>query len=255
MLVDVVTAAHAPHAGFVASAWDSLRAQTMTDWSWSVQIDGPPNPVLAALAECGAADNDQVQVAVNGTQEGPAVSRNVALGRSRAPLVQNLDVDDKLEPDALATLAGALADSPDAGFAFGHARDLLPNGDLLTHPLPLQPGLIPRGQLVERWAPASDGYRVPAHPAGVMWRRSLLLVTGGWPALHRMEDTGLLMSASALAPAILVDKPTLQYRKHSGQVSANTSVFEGGCPRLDVKPRRGGFRVVTQSAGGRGCWS
>lgn len=230
MRVDVVTAVHAPYAVFLPSAWQSLRGQSHAEWTWLVQVDGPPDEVLDSLRGCGAADDPRVSVAAHGTTEGPAVSRNIALGRATAALVQNMDADDELEPEALATLADALTTRPAAGYAVGHARDLLPDGDLIDHPLPVPPGALPRGALLEQWA---DG--LPVHPAGAMWRRSLLLSLGGWSALHGMEDTALLMAASASADGVLVDAPTLRYRRHAAQRSKQNSKFSGGggadCPR------------------------
>ncbi|OCC14060.1 hypothetical protein A3Q37_00333 [Streptomyces sp. PTY087I2] len=155
------------------------------------------------------------------------MSRNIALGRATAALVQNMDADDELEPDALAALAEALTARPAVGYAVGHARDLLPDGDLIDHALPVPAGVLPRGALLDQWA--DD---VPVHPAGVMWRRSLLLSLGGWSALHGMEDTALLMAASASADGVLVDAPTLRYRRHAAQRSKQTSKFAGGGCRL-----------------------
>ncbi|WP_199566702.1 glycosyltransferase [Streptomyces triticagri] len=228
MQVDVVTAVHEPYAVFLASAWDSLRRQSHAHWSWLVQIDGPSAAVAAALEACGASDDPRVTVRANGTAEGPAVTRNIALGRTAAPLVQNLDADDELEPAALDLLAAALAAHPRAGYAVGHARDLLPDGRLTTHDLPVRPGPLPRGALSAQWAAADRPYGLPVHPAGAMWRRSLLLALGGWSALHGMEDTGLLIAASAAADGVLVDAPTLRYRKHPAQRSGQTSKFSGG---------------------------
>ncbi|WP_431042797.1 glycosyltransferase [Streptomyces sp. P1-3] len=228
MRVDVVTAVHAPYAAFLPTAWESLCAQSHSDWGWLVQVDGPYDEVLDALSACGAARDARVRVEVNRTSEGPAVTRNVALGRGTAPLVQNVDADDLLEPDALAILADALAAHPAAGFALGHARDLLPTGELRDHALPVPAGVLARGALLADWATEPGAYRLPVHPAGVMWRRSLLLRIGGWSALRGMEDTGTLMAASAMAPGVLLDAPTLRYRKHPGQSSAQTSDFSGG---------------------------
>ncbi|MBH1935327.1 glycosyltransferase [Streptomyces sp. AV19] len=251
MLVNVVTAVHAPHAVFLPAAWESLRRQSHGDWGWLVQIDGPADAVLRALADCGAARDDRVDVAANGTGEGPAVTRNVALGRAEAELVQNADADDELEPDALALLAGALAGRPRAGFAVGHARDLLPGGALRRRELPLGAGTLPRGALLDAWSTGGeDGYRLPVHPAGVMWRRSLLLALGGWSALHGMEDTGLLMAASATAEGVLVDAPTLRYRKHPGQLSARRDDFAGGGLQIElVRQRAAVLRTLPGWAG------
>ncbi|SFQ63350.1 Glycosyl transferase family 2 [Amycolatopsis arida] len=226
MRVDVVTAVHAAYAPFLPAAWASVRAQRHRDWTWLVQVDGPATAVTAALAACGAADDPRVRLDAHGTREGPAVARNIALGRAEADLVQNLDADDELEPDALTVLAAALREHPDAGFAVGHARDLLPDGTLREHALDVRPGRLARGELLRIWR--HDPRRVPVHPAGVLWRRDLLLRLGGWMALRGMEDTGLLLAASAAAAGVHVPAATLRYRRHPGQRSTRRGKFTGG---------------------------
>lgn len=229
MRVDVVTAVHGARAEHVAAAWTSLRGQTHRDWRWLVQVDGPDDrDVRAALADCGATRDLRVSIAAHRTRVGPANTRNLALGRSSAPLIQNLDGDDELEPTALALLARALRTHPGSGYAAGHARDLLPNGELRSHKLPLRSGALPRGVLLDTWSTAPGSYRLPLHPAGVMWRRGLLTELGGWSAMEGMEDTGTLMAASAVATGVLIDAPTLRYRKHPGQSSGQRTNFDGG---------------------------
>ncbi|WP_235433840.1 glycosyltransferase [Protofrankia coriariae] len=229
MWVDVVTAVHAEYAGYLPAAWDSLHRQRHPHWTWRVQVDGPPGEVLDALAACGAADDGRVRIAAHGTDEGPAVTRNIALGSCTAPLVQNLDADDELEPGALAALSGALATHTHAGYAVGHARDLHADGTLRTAPLAVPAGPLARGALAVAWASAlPDRTLPPVHPAGVMWRRNLLLAVGGWAALRGVEDTATLIAGSALATGILLDVPTLRYRRHDAQRSRRNSNFSGG---------------------------
>ncbi|WP_405166143.1 glycosyltransferase [Nocardia sp. NBC_01499] len=243
MRVEVVTAVHAEYARYLPSAWRSLRAQTHPDWTWLVQVDGDAAAVRAALIECGAADDPRTRLAFNGTREGPAVTRNVALGRATATLIQNLDADDELEPTALAVLTTALRQHPTAGFTVGLAGDLLNSGELMDVPLPFEAGLLARGAVVDAWVTDPDHYRLPVHPAGVLWHRDLLLATGGWAAMRGMEDTGLLMSASALAPCVALDTRTLRYRRHRNQRSTQTSLFTGGCPYGFRQFGRDGSRV------------
>jgi len=109
-------------------------------------------------------------------------------------LVHSLDADDEFEPDALALLVTALQTHPAAGFAVGRVRDLLVTGELRDHPLPVPAGVLPRGILLTEWQTTPGQYRLPVHPAGVMWRRSLLLSVGAWAALHGMEDTSAVMA-------------------------------------------------------------
>ncbi len=99
------------------------------------------------------------------------------------------------------------------------------------------PGLQPRGALVETWVAEPGGHPLPVHPAGIMWRRDLLLLAGGWAGLRNMEDTALLMAASALAPCAVVDIATLRYRKHRAQRSTQTSNFAGGVSRCGLSGR------------------
>jgi hypothetical protein len=61
-----------------------------------------------------------------------------------------------------------------------------------------------------------------------MWRRNLLIAVGGWAALRGVEDTATLIAGSALAPGVLLDVPTLRYRRHEAQLSRNLENFSGG---------------------------
>ncbi|MFC7221200.1 glycosyltransferase family 2 protein [Streptomyces polyrhachis] len=237
MRVDVVTAVHAQYARYLPAAWASLRAQSHPEWSWLVQIDGPDAAaVREVLAACGAAADRRVSVRAHGTPEGPGTARNIALGRSGAPLVQNLDADDELEPPALAVLVRALAADARLGFAVGRARDLTENGELREFTLPLPAGTLRRGALLAAWDRDPDG-RLPVHPAGVMWRRALLVELGGWSALGYMEDTGTLIPASAWADGVLVGSPTLRYRKHAGQRSSTPDFDGGGVQKALIRER------------------
>lgn len=244
MWVDVVTAVHSAYAEFLPAADASLRSQTHARWRWLVQVDGPTaDSVRTALAVSGASSDPRVVVDCSGTFVGPAVARNQALARSDAHWVQNLDADDQLEPGAVEALASAVCEHPSAGFAVGRARDLLPDGRLVEHDLPVRPGPQPRGALPAAWLdrPADDGrYRLPVHPAGVLWHRLLVVHLGGWSALFGMEDTGLLMAASAAAEGVVVDTPTLRYRKHPRQLSASAqrADFDGGRDHISLVRQR-----------------
>lgn len=116
-----------------------------------------------------------------------------------------------------------------AGYAVGHARDLHADGTLHTLPLAVTAGPLARGALAVAWASAlPDRTLPPVHPAGVMWRRTLLLAVGGWAALRGVEDTATLIAGSALATGILLDIPTLRYRRHDAQRSRQNGNFSGG---------------------------
>ncbi|GAB3668390.1 glycosyltransferase family 2 protein [Actinocorallia lasiicapitis] len=234
----MLTAVHEPNARFLADAWRSLRAQDHTDWTWFVQLDGAPEPMLDALKACGAAADPRVEIDAHLVRVAPANARNLALARGDAPLVQNLDGDDLLEPSALTLLSTALAAVPEAGYAAGRARDLHADGSLRDVDLPLKPGIIPPGAIADAWRTSPEDYRVPLHPAGVMWRRDA--IRAGWPALHGMEDTGLLIMVARDRPGILLDAPTLRYRLHPGQSSREPRIFAGGGHQITLLRRLAG---------------
>lgn len=177
-------------------------------------MDGSRGPVPAELSE-----DPRVEVGWNRRRLGPAASRNRALARSRGELLQNLDADDQLLPGALDALTGALMAHPEAAFAFGDAVDLNPDGSLSRFPPTFAPGPVPPGAIVSAWRSDPADYWVPIHPAGIMWRRAVVLELGGWPALWGIDDTALLMSAASILPSVSIARETFLYRRHSGQIS------------------------------------
>ncbi|MGP3977255.1 glycosyltransferase family A protein [Streptomyces sp. 8N114] len=228
--VDVVTAVHAAYASFLPNLWKSLREQTHPRWTWWVEIDGAADEVTEVLTGCGAVLDPRVRIGAHGGAAlGPAIVRNLALHRGQAPYVQTADADDELEPEALTRLVAALAEHPGAGFALGQARDLLPDGRLREVPLPLAPGPLERGTLAAHWVTTEDTYLLPAVPAAALYIRDLVTVLGGWQAAAGMEDTALLMAASAATPGVLIPQATLRYRRHAEQRSrhARSSAVEG----------------------------
>jgi glycosyltransferase involved in cell wall biosynthesis len=160
-----------------------------------------------------------VRVDWNLRRLGPAVSRNRALARSSGELLQNLDADDQLLPGALSALETALRADPAAAFAFGEAVDLHGDGRLARFPPTFPAGPVPPGEIPARWRSDPADYWVPIHPAGIMWRRQVVLELGGWPALWGVDDTALLMSAAAVHPSVSLGRETFLYRRHERQIS------------------------------------
>ncbi|MEU2719720.1 glycosyltransferase family A protein [Streptomyces smyrnaeus] len=249
--VDVVTAVHAAYASFLPNLWKSLREQTHPRWTWWVEIDGDADEVTEVLSGCGAALDPRVRVGAHGGAPlGPAIVRNLALHRGRGRYVQTADADDELEPEALSLLVAALAEHPGTGFALGQARDLLPDGRLRTVPLPLPPGLLERGTLAAHWTTTEEAYRVPVHPAGAMYVRELVTLLGGWQAAEGMEDTALLMAASAATPGVLLPQATLRYRRHADQRSErNRSSSVEGLQVRGVRSRVAGLLALPPWSG------
>ena len=96
----------------LARALASVLAQTLTDREVIVVDDGSTDGTVEFLA---AQPVTGVRIAHS---RNPAVVRNAGLKRAQGELITFLDSDDVWRPSALAELAQALYQHPDAGFAY-----------------------------------------------------------------------------------------------------------------------------------------
>lgn len=213
--VSVLTAAARLDPAQVIDAYRSLLAQEGVEWEWVIQIDGQQRSLPGPLV-----DDPRVRIASNGSHQGAATTRNRALLRCRAALVQNLDDDDVLVPGALSALSNGLAEHPQCAFAFGDGY----NFD--QHGLPLiwwraPEGVMAPGELFDRWM--TEGWPQltfpPLAPQGVMWRRAILFAEGGWRAMSGSEDTALVMSAAEKHPSLGVGVPSIGVREHANRAT------------------------------------
>ncbi|MGW0189704.1 glycosyltransferase family 2 protein [Streptomyces sp. NPDC003362] len=212
--ITVVTAVHAPSAGFLSEAYASLRAQRLPEgweWRWLVQEDGETDAVRPHVPDDGRVTFRQ------GRPGGPGVARTIALAHADGEYVKVLDADDRLTPGALARDLAALEADPGLGWATSRVLDLLPDGSTVGFPDDPEEGPLEPGTVLAHWA--SNGYRAPVHPASLFARRDLLLALGGWMALPASEDTGLLLALDAVSRGWFTGEAGLLYRKWEGQVT------------------------------------
>lgn len=105
------------HIASLEKCLQSLGAQILRPAEIVVVDDGSRVEVGAAVAElCAAAGARYVRLEANA---GAGAARNVGVRASTAELLFFCDADLAVEPDALANLARALDERPDAGFAYG----------------------------------------------------------------------------------------------------------------------------------------
>ncbi|MGL5866248.1 MAG: glycosyltransferase [Dermatophilaceae bacterium] len=216
-VVSIVTPVHGPSARFLPEAYESVLAQVLPEgwsWQWLVQADGPDIAIPDPLHR-----DDRVCLGSNRAL-GPAVARTTALARASGEVIRNLDADDRLLPGALARDLAALQARPEIGWVVSSALDLHPDGSTTRpdHDDP-PPGLLEPGWLRTTWQ-ATDGHRLPVVPGTMSIRSDLLILLGGWMALPASEDTGLLVAASTIRPGYFIDQPSLLYRKHPDQSTA-----------------------------------
>src|SRR5699024_2137598 len=95
-------------------------------------------------------DDPRIRFAQTHHRLGSAGARNVAAVASRAPLLMNLDADDRLaDPGVLGRTCDAL-ESGQADWLVSPAIDVAPNGTRALPPMYRGPGKIDRHELVER---------------------------------------------------------------------------------------------------------
>jgi len=154
---------------------------------------------------------------------GPALAREAgerALG-PQVDLVALCDADDAWAPGLLGAHRSALAAVPDAGWAFGRALVVGPDGRATG----------------ERWDRPAPGRHAPeplaralyaANPiptSSVVLRRDALRAAGGFPGPVRVaEDWELwLRLARGGAGALCVPEATVRYRRHPGGLTADVT--------------------------------
>jgi glycosyltransferase involved in cell wall biosynthesis len=217
-IVSVVTAVHAPGAGFLNEAYRSLAEQEMPegwDWQWVIQEDGETGTVEALVPRDSRVSFDM------GRAGGPGVARTMALARVTGEYVRVLDADDLLPPGSLARDVTALNAHPDVGWTTSRALDLLPDGSTFGFDDDPPEGPIDRGSVLRYWQ--AHDFRAPVLPGTLCVRRDLLLALGGWMALPASEDTGLILALNAVSLGWFNRQPGLFYRKWPGQVTAQAA--------------------------------
>ncbi|GAB2736378.1 glycosyltransferase family 2 protein [Streptomyces bullii] len=216
--ITVVTAVHAPSAGFLPEAYKSLRAQELPagwEWRWLIQEDGRTDEVRPHVP-----DDERVTFR-QGRPGGPGTARTIALAHADGAYVKVLDADDQLTPGALARDLAALEADPSVGWATSRVLDLLPDGSTAGFPGDPDDGPIEPGAVLDFWA--ANGHRAQVHPATLFVRRDLLLALGGWMALPASEDTGLLLALNSVSRGWFSAEVGLLYRKWEGQATGQPS--------------------------------
>ena len=221
---------------FLESTVQSVLAQTFEDWELILCDDGSTDTTVAVAQGLAAAD-DRIGF-VQGGHGGPAHARNTGFGHAdpRSEYVVFLDSDDTWEPTTLATLTGALGDSPDAVAAYGLARatDIdghQPQDDDLTEWMRGRRFLrrrtyvdVPIGDPTSFDALLLGNYLVT--PGTCVIRRGAVDAIGGFdPATSPCEDWDFNLRLARLGRICLVDQVVLNWRRHPQSLSSTSTVF------------------------------
>lgn len=222
-LLSIVTPVYNPVPEHLLAAYESICKQRLpTDWQWEwvVQEDGD----TGLLNEILPAD-DRIKPG-GGRRGGVALTRNLALGRSRGGLIKNLDADDVLADGVLLRDVETLVSDPSVDWVTSRVLDLLPDGTTVGFEGDPPRGRLLPGYVVDYWR--SHNYRLPVHPTTVCIRRELVIALGGWMGVPGSDDTGMLVPASVVSNGYFNDEVGLYYRKWPGQETASPAHVKSG---------------------------
>ncbi len=233
-LVSVFTPTHKTGAK-IRRPWESLLAQTYTNWEWVVLDDSPDDGAtfaeVAELAKCDA------RVRVFRGHEACGVIGEVkrrACGLCRGEVLVELDHDDELTRECLAWIVGAFAAFPQAGFAYTDCAETHDDGRRVAY----DPGWGFGFGSYRREAYGGQEYMVAGSPSlnaktmrhivGVpnharAWRRSAYLAAGGHsPEVHVADDYELLVRT--FLTTRMVHIPRLGYIQYYNAAGGNTQL-------------------------------
>jgi glycosyltransferase involved in cell wall biosynthesis len=213
-LISILSSVYAPSATYLDETIASVQKLALPDgWEleWVVQEDGAEPSLDDRLRTL-----DIVNYQANSAQFGLAITRNLALARVSGSLVQSLDHDDILLPEALTALIPRF-DDPQVQWAIGQADDLLPDGTHAVYKSAIPFGLIPAGTM-NHWAATHDG-NWPIQCAALMMRTTPLRALGGWTGIPHDDDVSMFAALSEITDGYYDEKLTWLYRHHPLQLS------------------------------------
>ena len=211
--VSIITPLYRPEPEHLTETIRGVTEQRLPGgWSieWVIQEDGPDTTREDLLADVPA-----VSYQANGSHLGVAATRNIALSRASGELVQVLDQDDYLLPNAVATLIPHFQ-NPAIHWAISQADDLNENGTRTSWPSALPHGEISPGVANSDAIEREGNWSI--HCAGLMIRTAVLRALGGWVASWGDDDIVMFAGLSEITKGYNDPSVTWLYRQHAGQL-------------------------------------
>lgn len=231
------------HARFLGEAIKSVFDQDYQPLEVIVVNDGSTDDTREVVALFPSV------VHLEQANRGLAQARNVGVARSKGEMVVFLDADDRLLAGAIRAGADLLAADSSLAFAAGYSRFIAADGTPQATNQPQRPGGDPYVALLRR-----NSIR---NPAMVMFRREVLMTTGGFdPDVNACADYELYLRISRQYRVVFHDAVVADYRKHGDNMSDNSGlmlrelakVMRRQRPYLDTAARRQAFSEGLQNA-------
>jgi glycosyltransferase involved in cell wall biosynthesis len=133
-VISVVTPVYNTPPEILARTWASLKAQTHTDWEWVIWDDSRDDSTWRHIYGLAADERYRIQAHRSHVHSGiiGEVKRRAFMVATGDILVE-LDHDDELTPDCLATIQDAF-DNNDIGFAYSDWCELFADGTSGRYP-------------------------------------------------------------------------------------------------------------------------
>lgn len=106
------------HGRYVREMLESVFAQTFSSWESIIVDDGSTDDTGEIL---DGIRHGKVRV-IRTANRGPSAARNTGIAAARAPLILNLDADDKIAPACLERAVEIFENRPDAGIVYSGQR-------------------------------------------------------------------------------------------------------------------------------------
>ena len=210
-MIAVLTSVYNTPAGLLAECWESLAAQTFTQWRWMLVDDGSTDPATIAELDRLAAD-PLVTLLRLPENRGPGAARNAGLAQIETDLVAVLDSDDLAEPEWLESQADYMEARPEVdvcGCQIAFFRDSTGETFAQSH----HPPRVTQGVFAEQ---ARRGFIWFVNNGGTIFRRRKILAVGGYHATLRRGEDGNLWIRAVQANLVIHNQPDVLYRYRRG---------------------------------------
>lgn len=228
-MISVCTSTYNNTPEQLARIWASLKAQTYTDWVWTVYDDSTLPDTWNIL--WGLCSDERYKIELFKphvpSRGNIGLSKHNCFMLAKGDILVELDADDELTPDALAEIDVAFIDYG-VGFVYSNCAEVFDDGTS---------GKYPEGWAfgygTERWNTTYNVWEMIAPPLNRTtlshivsvpnhvraWRRETYRKLGGHDATLRVADDYDLIVRSALwTKSVHIDK--LLYLQHIGQHTA-----------------------------------
>jgi GT2 family glycosyltransferase/SAM-dependent methyltransferase len=208
-LISLLTPVHDPTPEMLAEALDSVRRQTLGSWELCLVDDASRDPRVIEMIDRSVAQDPRIRLIRRDRSGGISEATNDALSLASGDYVACFDHDDVLVDDALATIAAAIEERPEADLLYTD-EDLVLGGQ--RYALALKPG----------WSP--DLLRSTMYVCHLtVTRRSLALELGGFrPEFDGSQDYDFVLRASERAGRIVhIPRVLYHWRVHRGSAAGS----------------------------------